>query len=284
MRIQVGDIQLNHDVRGEGAPLIIINGFGASSAGLRPEFVEGLARSFRVITFDNRGTGLSDKPEEPVTIARMADDAAGLLDALGVARAHVMGISMGGMIAQEVALRHPEKVLGLVLGCTNCGAPVSVPAAQEILDLLTIPEGMDLREAARRGWASGYTPEFIEANRAFLESILDRTLANPTPLATRTRQMEAIRAWSTHERLGEIAAPTLVIAGDRDVLVPPENSRILHERIPDSRLHIVEGAAHVFPSSHPEETVRAVTEFLREVSADAGREAVGPGRVGTAGV
>ena len=98
----------------------------AGSAGLRPEFVEGPARCFRLTTFDNRGTGLLDKPEQPVTIARTADGAAGPLDALGVGRAHVIGISMGGMIAQEVGLRHPEKVIGLVLGCTDCGAPVSV--------------------------------------------------------------------------------------------------------------------------------------------------------------
>src|SRR5438067_8255185 len=105
-RSQVGDIAINYDVHGQGTPLIIINGFGSSSAGLRPEFVEGLARSFRVITFDNRGTGQSDKPDAPYSLTQMADDAAGLLDAIGIDRAHVMGISMGGMIAQEVALRH----------------------------------------------------------------------------------------------------------------------------------------------------------------------------------
>src|SRR5829696_7534236 len=157
-RIQVDDIQLNYAVRGTGEPLIVPSGFGTSSAVLRPEFVEGLARSFRVITFDNRGTGLSDKPEGPVTIAQMADDAVGLLDALEIERSHLMGISMGGMIAQEVALRHPGKVIGLVLGCTNCGAPVSVPASQETLGLLMIPEGMEAREAARRAWPCAFTP------------------------------------------------------------------------------------------------------------------------------
>jgi 3-oxoadipate enol-lactonase len=254
-------------VHGEGEPLILINGFGGSSAGWRPEFVAGLARSFRVITLDNRGTGRSDTPEAPVTIAQMADDAVAVLDAAGVDRAHVLGISMGGMIAQEVVLRHPARVIGLVLGCTTCGAPVAVPAAQETVGLLVVPPGMDPREAGRRGWAAGYTPEFIEANRDFLEGMLDRTLANPTPIATRTRQMEAIRAWSSHERLHEISAPTLILTGDRDILVPPENSRILHGRIAGSRLHVIADAAHVFPSSHPEESVRVITAFLRSVGA-----------------
>jgi pimeloyl-ACP methyl ester carboxylesterase len=263
---QSGDIQIHYEARGDGEPLILINGFAGSSAGWRPEFLEGLARTFRVITLDNRGTGLSDRPDAPVSIARMADDAVAVLDALGIDRAHVLGISMGGMIAQEVALHHPERVIGLVLGCTNCGAPVSVAASQETIALLVIPEGMDPREAGRRGWAAGYTPEFIAANQHVLEGMLNRTLANPTPIATRNHQMAAIRAWSSHERLHQIAIPTLIITGDRDILVPSENSRILHERIAGSRLHIIPDAAHVFPSSHPEESVRTVTEFLQAVS------------------
>jgi 3-oxoadipate enol-lactonase len=264
-RITAGDISINYAMHGSGTPLLLINGFGGSSAGWRPEFVAGLARSFQVIAFDNRGTGQSDKPDAPTSIAQMADDAAALLDALNVRRAHVMGISMGGMIAQEMVLRHPAQVLGLVLGCTNCGAPNSVPASQETVNLLMIPEGMDPREAARRAWPSGFTPEFIAANQEFLEAQLDRTLAYPTPLETRTRQMMAIREWNSHDRLEQVSAPTLVITGDRDVLIPPDNSRIISERIAGSRLHIIPDAAHVFPSSHPNETVEAVTSFLQAV-------------------
>lgn len=271
--VKVGDINVHYDIYGDGTPLLVINGFGASSYGLRPEFVEGMARSFRVITFDNRGTGDTDKPDAPHALAQMADDAAGLLAAIGIGRAHVMGISMGGMIAQEVALRHPDNVIGLVLGCTNCGAANSVAAADEVRELLMIPEGMDPREAARRSRPSGYTPEFIAANEALLEAMMERSLEHPTPLYARTRQMEAIQQWSSYDRLDQIAAPTLVIAGDRDVLVPTENSRILHERIKNSRLHIIADAAHVFPGSHPEETVRVVTAFLQSVRVPA---AAGP--------
>ncbi|MHB8574789.1 MAG: alpha/beta fold hydrolase [Dehalococcoidia bacterium] len=263
---RAGDLNIHYDSYGDGIPLLVINGFGASSYGLRPEFVEGLARSFRVITFDNRGAGDSDKPDAPYSIAQLADDAAGLLEATGIDRAHVMGISMGGMIAQEVALRHQRKVLGLVLGCTNCGAPNSIAAEPEILNLLMIPEDMDPREAVRRSRPASYTPEFIAANGDLLDAIMERSLAHPTPLYARNRQMMAIREWNSHDRLDQITAPTLIIAGDQDVLVPPGNANILHERIKGSRLHIIPGAAHVFPGSHPEETVRSVTEFLQTVA------------------
>lgn len=266
-RTQVGEIELNYDVRGEGEPLLLIMGFGGSSAGWRSEFLDGLARTLRVITFDNRGTGQSEKPETPTTIAQMADDAAALLDALAIERAHVLGISMGGMIAQELALRHPARINGLVLGCTNCGQPGSVVAAPEVVGLLAFPPEMDPREAARRARPASYTPEFIVANDAFLDEMLERAFQNPTPPATRLRQMEAIQAWGTGDRLDQLTMPVLIITGDRDVLVPPENSRILHERIAGSRLHVIPEAAHVFHNSHPEESVWVVTEFLQTAGA-----------------
>lgn len=262
---QVGDIRMNYSVRGEGDPLLLISGYGSNSAGWRPEFIQGLARSFQVITFDNRGTGETDQPDEPYSIAGMADDAVGLLDILGIERAHVVGISMGGMIAQELALRHPARVAGLVLGCTLCGEPYSVSASEEIVELLTIPPDLDRREAVRRGWPAGFTDQFIAENEALLWQQAERSLVNPTPLYARDRQYEAIQAWSSGDRLGEIRIPTLVITGDLDRLVPPENSRVIQERIAGSRLEIVEGAAHSFPTSHPAEAERLITTFLCEI-------------------
>ena len=264
-RIEVGDITLHYDEQGDGEPLLMIMGYGGSSANWLPGYLAGLARTFHVITFDNRGTGQSDTFDGPTSIVEMADDAAGLLDELGIGRAHVMGVSMGGYIAQELALRYPAKVAGLVLGCTTCGPPVRVAPAPEVLAMIAPDAGVSLepREAARRAWGAQYTPEFIAANRDFLESVLDRVLAHPTPVATRARQMEAIQAWKgSHERLHELTAPTLIITGEHDVLIVPENARILHERIAGSRLHVVKDAAHIFWHSHPEETVRVVTEFL----------------------
>jgi pimeloyl-ACP methyl ester carboxylesterase len=268
-RIKVGDITLQYDEQGDGEPLLLIMGYGGSSANLLPEYLAALARTFRVITFDNRGTGQSDSFDGPTSIVEMAGDAAGLLDELGIGRAHVMGVSMGGYIAQELALHYPDKVAGLVLGCTTCGPPVRVAPAPEVLAMIAPDAGVGLepREAARRAWGAQYTPEFVTANRDFLESVLDRVLAHPTPVATRARQMDAIQAWKgSHDRLHELTAPTLIITGEHDVLIVPENARILHERIAGSRLHVVKDAAHNFWHSHPEETVHVVTEFLSSCS------------------
>ena len=123
-RMRIGDITLHYDEQGQGEPLLLIMGYGGSSANLLPEYVAGFARTFRVITFDNRGTGQSDMFDGPTSIAEMADDAACLLDSLGSVAPTSWGLSMGGYIAQELALRHLDKVAGLVLGCTHCGRPI----------------------------------------------------------------------------------------------------------------------------------------------------------------
>ena len=261
-RIRVGAIHLHHDEKGEGESLLLITGFGLSSASWRPEFVTGLARTFRVITFDNRGTGRSDELDMPMSMALLADDAIGLLESLGIGRAHVLGASMGGNIAQEIALNHPERLAGLVLACTYCGDKFGVPLDRERFAAMRAPAAGDPRAEARLQWPTTYTPEFIAANGDFLESELDRTLQYPTPPTTLRRQREATTVWSSYERLHRITAPTLILAGDRDERMDPRNSTILHGHIPDSRLHIVKGASHKFWNSHPDETVAVVTAFL----------------------
>jgi 3-oxoadipate enol-lactonase len=261
-RIGVNDIHLHYDVYGEGEPLLLITGFGASSATWRPEFLTGLARFFKVITFDNRGTGRSDQPDGPVSMTLLADDAAGLLDALGIGRTNVFGASMGGNVAQELALNHPRRVAGLVLGCTYCGDKAGIPLDRDRFAAMRAPAAGDPREEARLEWPTVYAPEFIAANRDFLESELERTLEYPTPPTTLRRQREATTVWSSRERLRLISAPTLIVTGDRDERMDPRNSAILHEHIADSHVHIVERAGHKFWNSHPGETVAAVTAFL----------------------
>jgi len=158
-KARVRDVNLNYDMRGNGDPLVMIMGLGASSAAWDPRLLEELARSFTVVTFDNRGTGQSDKPDIPYSIEMFADDTAGLMDALGIARAHIFGVSMGGMIAQEFALRHAARVRTLTLGCTTAGGAHSVPPPPESLAILTAPrQGVAPEEIIRRGWPLGYTP------------------------------------------------------------------------------------------------------------------------------
>jgi len=246
-KIKVGDVNLNYDLHGKGEPLLMIMGLGASSAAWDPELVEDLARSFRVITFDNRGTGQSDKPDAPYSIEMFADDAAGLLTKLDVPRAHIFGVSMGGMIAQEFALRHPAHLGSLTLGCTAAGGAHSIPPPLESLKILTAPrEGLAPDDVIRRGWPLLYSTKYIAENRATLEAAIPRLLKFPIPPFAFQRQLEATYTFTTFDRIPQIKAPTLVITGADDVLIPAKNSEIIAARIPGAKLHIIADAGHAF--------------------------------------
>ncbi len=263
--VRVGDVNLHYDVYGKGEPLLAIMGLGGSSAGWDPALIEELARSFRVITFDNRGTGLSDKPDIPYSITMFADDAAGLMEKIAVPRAHIFGVSMGGMIAQEFGLRHAPRTGTLTLGCTTAGGAHSVPPPPESLKVLTAPrEGVPLEEIIRRGWPLGFTPEYIASHRAELEAGIPRLLKNPTPPFAFQRQLEGTYTLKTWDRLPQIKAPTLVITGAKDVLIPARNSELLAERIPGAKLHLIANAGHGFTTEGRGEFVRVFTSFLKE--------------------
>ena len=260
-RVTVNGIGLHYEERGEGLPLLLIMGYGTSAVLWSDAYVERMARSFRVIAPDNRGTGGSEKRDEPIEIATMADDAAALLDELGIASTHVYGVSMGGMIAQELALRHPEKVQRLVLGCTHPGKR-GVRAAPEVLALIGPAKGLPPREAVGRIYQAMCTEATRRDRTEFLDDMTTGLLVRPTQVVTLVRQMEAALSFDSYDRLPEITAPTLVITGDCDILVPPENSRILAERIPNARLLVLPGAAHNFFWEAFEESARAVEDFL----------------------
>lgn len=264
-KAQVGDVGLNYDLRGRGDPLLMIMGLGASSAAWDPELLDDLARSFTVITFDNRGTGLSDKPDQPYSIEMFADDAAGVLDTLKIPRAHIFGVSMGGMIAQEFALRHASRTATLTLGCTTAGGKHSVPPPPESLKVLTAPrEGVPEDEIIRRGWPLAYTPGYIQSHRAQLEAAIPRLLANPTPPFAFQRQLEGTYTLRTWDRLPQIKAPTLVITGAKDVLIPARNSELLAERIPGAKLHLIANAGHAFTTEGRDEFMRVFVPFVNE--------------------
>jgi pimeloyl-ACP methyl ester carboxylesterase len=263
-RIQVGEVSLNYDVAGKGEPLLMIMGLGASSAVWDPELIAELARTFRVITFDNRGTGQSDKPDAPYSIEMFADDAAGVLTKLDVPRAHIFGVSMGGMIAQEFALRHPTRTATLTLGCTTAGGAHSVPPPPESLKVLTAPrEGVSPEEIIRRGWPLAYTTKYIAENRATLEAGIPRLLKYPTPPFAFQRQLEATYTLKTYDRLPQINAPTLVITGAQDVLIPAKNSEILAAQIPGAKLHIIPGVGHAFMAEGRDAFMKVFVPFVK---------------------
>jgi 3-oxoadipate enol-lactonase len=260
----VGGLRLHYRRLGAGQPLLLIMGYGTSAALWGEEFLTALARDFDVIAPDNRGTGQSDKPREGYEIATLADDMAGLLDALGLDSVDVAGVSMGGMIAQELVLRHPQRVRRLVLGCTHPGGTHASPADPSVLALIAPQPGATPREAIAGIYAAMTTEETRRTHGPFLDQITEAMLAHLTPGFVLRAQMQGIAGLDTWERLAQVRVPTLVITGDRDVLVPPQNSRVIAERVPGARLAVIPGVAHNFFWEAQAETLALLREFLAE--------------------
>jgi 3-oxoadipate enol-lactonase len=245
-------VRIAWERRGDGPPLLLIHGLGYARWGWEP-VVDGLARSFEVLLFDNRGIGESDVPPGPYTVAAMASDAAQVLDEAEVGRAHVAGSSLGGMVAQELALSRPDRVDRLVLASTHPGGVKAHPMPQRTVDLMT--SAATLREFVENALEPDPRP-------ALVERILAHRERTAQPLDAWTAQASAGATFDAFDRVGAIAAPTLVQTGDGDVVVDPRNSELLVELIPDARLSVFEGAGHLFFWQQPERFVRELEEFL----------------------
>jgi 3-oxoadipate enol-lactonase len=218
---------------------------------------------FRVIAFDNRGVGRSDRPPGPYTVTQMADDAVSVLDAAGVDRAHVYGISLGGMIAQEVALRHPERVRALVLGATTAGGGDLVPADEAVNAFVRLRAQMTAEHAV---WASvpiNYAKRTrLEGGDRIAQDIAQR-LRYPVEPEYYSAQLAAAHGHDAN--VEKIRAPTLVVHGTEDVLIVPENGERLAAAIPGAELSLWPGAAHLYFTDEPE-VDRAVARWLSERS------------------
>jgi len=261
-QVRIGDVNLYYETQGSGDPLLMVMGLGGSSAAWDPALLSELGRSFHTIVYDNRGTGRSDKPDIPYSLEMFSDDAIGLLDSLGLDRVHVFGVSMGGMIAQELALRYPARLQTLTLGCTTCGGKNAVPPPPESLKVLTAPrDGASDEELIRRSWPLAYTTPYIQHHRAELEATIPRLLAHPTPAFAYKRHLDATYALKTYDRLPQIGTPTLVVTGAQDALIPARNSEIIAERIPGARLHMIQNAGHAFFNEVRDEFIKAFVPF-----------------------
>ena len=247
------------EAHGAGDPLLMIMGLGATLEWWH-RLMPVLTPRYRTIVFDNRGAGRSDVPPGPYAIPAMADDAAAVMDAAGVASAHVFGASMGGMIAQELALGHPARVRSLILGCTACGGRQAVPAGKEVAAVLRARTTMT-REDGMRAMA----PYIFDAStpKDVLEADMAIRLSSPMTNEGYAAQLEAIRAWTgTFDRLPGITAPTLVIHGETDRLVPAENGRIVAAAIPRARLVTIPHASHIFFTDQFAASSEALLAFL----------------------
>ncbi len=261
----VGNLRLHYEVAGEGPPVLFISGTGGDLRTRPGPFDSPLARRCTLAAYDQRGLGQSDKPDGPYTMADYADDAARLLDVLGWERAGVLGVSFGGMVAQEVALRHPSRVERLVLCCTSPGGAAASYPLHELEDL------PDKERAARRlaladtrcdeAWQAEH-PDEVAAVLAYRRQSEELSRADPAAAAGARRQLEARSGHDCGDRLHAIACPTLVCAGRYDGIAPLANSEALAARIPGAELEVYEGG-HLFLIQDRAAWPR-ITDFLVE--------------------
>jgi len=274
---RVGDVDLYYEEHGSGDPLLCIMGFATDSTGWLLQ-LPAFAERHRTIVFDNRGVGRSDKPTTPYTIHEMADDAAGLLDHLGIPRAHVLGVSMGGMIAQELALRHPERVRGLVLAATFPEPDAATEAQRTVLFTQmggTISETGEMRIDVtaldplmffQHLLPLVFNDGFIQTELPKLMQLFSGALQYGFSFEAILGQLQAVMAHKATDRLADIHAPTLVLTGDADRLIAPANSDVLARAIPGATLVKIPGGSHGFNVEMPDRFNRAVLDFLAGVA------------------
>ena len=274
---RIGEIELYYEDHGSGEPLLLIMGLAADSQAWMFQ-IPAFAEHLRTIAFDNRGVGRSSKPVGPYTIHQMADEAAALLDHLEIPSAHVVGVSMGGMIAQELALRHPEKVRRMVLACTypepdhdieeqrrftvgQMGGKVSAAGKIEI-DVSAVDPLSFLQQML----PAVFNQSFIESELPKLMQVFSGALQYGFSMEAILGQVAAVMGHKATDRLHGIASPTLVITGDADRLISPANSDILAREIPNARLVKIPGGSHGFNFETPEVFNREVLGFLTEAT------------------
>lgn len=267
-RTAVGEVELYYEIHEQPGPeqtgetLILIEGLGYFTWMWYRQVPE-LSRHFRVVVFDNRGVGESDTPDVPYTIRMMAEDLAGLMARLGISKAHILGASMGGFIAQELALAYPEKVDRLVLLCTSPGGPRAIPMPTETVKALTSVAGLDPAAMLRQMMAPALSADFARGHSDELDKIVSWRLAKPQPRYAWQRQYDAVNGFSADGRLDGIKAPTLIMTGMDDRVLPAGNSRLIAEQIQQAKLVMMPGAGHLFFIERADEVNREIVPFLR---------------------
>ncbi len=264
-RIKIDGISIHYEIHGEGFPLILIRGFGSNADHWYCQ-VPAFSKRFRTVVFDNRGIGRSDKPGGLYSIADMSEDTVGLMDALNIECAHVLGISMGGMIAQEVALRNPSRVNGLVLACTHCGGSHTIRSRKETAEIFSRFASTGSPEDGTKMAGCLFTQKTIRERPEIVSRYREVSSRFPVEPDVLSRQLQAIYGHETWKRLHEIKNPTLIITGGDDVLIPPENSRTLAERISGAKLEVISGCGHQLILEEDEVFNNRVIEFLTAVS------------------
>ena len=252
-------VRIAWERRGAGAPLLLIHGLGYARWGWEP-VVDALARQHDVISFDNRGIGESDAPPGPYTVPMLAADAVAVLDAAGVERAHVLGTSLGGMVALQLALDSPERVDRLVLACTTPGGAEAAPMPEKTVRLMQEAPSLPAEVALRRFVENAFGPT---PDDRLVDRIMQHRLATAQAPAAWGAQAAAGASFDAWQHISDIRVPTLVATGDQDTVVNPRNSELLAGRIAGAQLNVFPGCGHLFFWEQPDRFVSVVTEFLR---------------------
>jgi 3-oxoadipate enol-lactonase len=255
-----GRTRLYWESAGDGPPVLLIHGLGLSG-GAWWRTVAALAAEMRVITFDHRGIGRSRSLMPTYTTEAMADDAVAILDAVEIDRAHIYGLSLGGMVAQQLALRHPDRVRSLVLGATQPGGRRAARADNEVMAFFRRRATLEAEEAA---WASvpyNYGPRAREEQVDRIAEDIERRLSNPFNEHAYRAQLYAAALHNCHGRLDRIRAPTLIVHGELDRIIPVENAHMMAERIPGAQMSLLPSAGHMYPTEEPD-VDEAIGAFL----------------------
>ncbi len=261
-----GDLRIAYELRGtlhRRRPwLVLIQGMGLDRSGWQPVLGE-LRRHFRLVLVDNRASGLSDRPSRRFTVADMAGDIVAVLDAAGVRRAHVLGASLGGMVAQELAVSYPERVDGLVLTCTTPGWPFAYPMPGATVRLMAATAGLTAEASMRRHTENALSARTVQQHPELLDRLVELQRSRPADPGTRPAQAAAGALYAGGLRQRRIGARTLVLHGAADTVVDPRNGRLLAARIPGARLMIFPELGHLLFWDDPDGFAAAVISFLR---------------------
>lgn len=259
-------IWIAYELRGSGFPFLLISGVGYG-AWFWHKLVPGLSESYQVLTFDNRGAGQTDKPPGPYSVPMMAQDTVNLMVNLGIERAFIMGHSLGGYIAQEIAVTRPDLVEKLILASTTHGGKNVIPITPEAYKLLTDRSG-DPLDLIKRGIEVASAPGFPENHPDIVQELIDYRFTNPVPPEQYQAQVAAgigmagMSDEKVRESLKAINIPVLVLFGEYDRVVPPGNADLLAEKLPDVQVKIIPNTGHIFPIEDPGTTIAELNKFL----------------------
>jgi pimeloyl-ACP methyl ester carboxylesterase len=262
---KIGNHKLYYELVGQGHPLVMIRGVG-SNVDHWYDQVPALSQKFKLLLFDNRGIARSSDPGGPFSIGDMAADTIALMDAVGIKKAHVLGYSMGGMIAQEMTLNYPQKIAGLILVATDCGISLRIKAEPEATRLFSEMIRLGTDEAKIEAAGCLFAKQTFMNNPQVIQRYTEVSQRYPASQRMLAKQWAAVTQHNACMRLPHISSPTLAITGSEDVLIPPQNAAILAERIPDAQMISIDGGGHLFLIEQPRQFNAAVIEFLEGLS------------------